>query len=306
VEIIHMNGRVYDYNVGRFLSVDPFIKDAGNSQAINPYSYVLNNPLNFTDPTGYLYEPGDRGAAAGLAVSVATGLTSEQDARTLEAVDAASPFGGGLAGSTDLGVGVKEFLATLAITGSVTVASEVLSNVDLSKRRRGNNGSNSNVQSSGKTTDIGSRENTKSDEVYHGTDNESANSIMTEGLSVRRNQNADSLADESGFSVTSDRQEAIDMAVGKTALRNHEQGRNDLKPAVLKAKKSDLPQMRTHQDAELGETFDNANESKIPRSEFKKVGPNVFKSEASNVTSERGGSRFQSNRIGTKLIKRGN
>lgn len=52
-ELIHMNGRVYDYNLGRFLSVDPFIQGAGNSQAINPYSYVLNNPLSGTDPSGY-------------------------------------------------------------------------------------------------------------------------------------------------------------------------------------------------------------------------------------------------------------
>jgi hypothetical protein len=47
-----MNGRVYDYNVGRFLSVDPFIHGSG-SQGINPYSYILNNPLAGTDPTGY-------------------------------------------------------------------------------------------------------------------------------------------------------------------------------------------------------------------------------------------------------------
>jgi RHS repeat-associated protein len=53
VEIIHMNGRVYDYNVGRFLSVDPVIVDPTNTQAINPYSYVMNNPLAYTDPSGY-------------------------------------------------------------------------------------------------------------------------------------------------------------------------------------------------------------------------------------------------------------
>ena len=53
VELIHMNGRVYDYNLGRFLSVDPFIQGVGNSQGINPYSYVMNNPLGYTDPTGY-------------------------------------------------------------------------------------------------------------------------------------------------------------------------------------------------------------------------------------------------------------
>jgi RHS repeat-associated protein len=56
VEIIHMNGRVYDYNVGRFLSVDPVIVDPTNTQAINPYSYVMNNPLSYTDPSGYATE----------------------------------------------------------------------------------------------------------------------------------------------------------------------------------------------------------------------------------------------------------
>ena len=50
-ELIHMNGRVYDYNVGRFLSVDPFVHEG--SQGINPYSYIMNNPLAGTDPTGY-------------------------------------------------------------------------------------------------------------------------------------------------------------------------------------------------------------------------------------------------------------
>ena len=53
VELIHMNGRVYDYALGRFLSVDPFIQFPLNSQSLNPYSYILNNPLSGTDPTGY-------------------------------------------------------------------------------------------------------------------------------------------------------------------------------------------------------------------------------------------------------------
>ena len=48
-----MNGRIYDYNLGRFLSVAPFIQDPGNSQSMNPYSYIMNNPLAGTDPTGY-------------------------------------------------------------------------------------------------------------------------------------------------------------------------------------------------------------------------------------------------------------
>ena len=51
-----MNGRVYDYNLGRFLSVDPFIQSPGNSQSMNPYSYIMNNPLAGVDPSGYKIE----------------------------------------------------------------------------------------------------------------------------------------------------------------------------------------------------------------------------------------------------------
>ncbi|MET1257621.1 RHS repeat domain-containing protein, partial [Aliikangiella maris] len=52
-QLTHMNGRVYDYNLGRFLSVDPFIQEPGNSQSMNPYSYIMNNPMAGTDPSGY-------------------------------------------------------------------------------------------------------------------------------------------------------------------------------------------------------------------------------------------------------------
>jgi RHS repeat-associated protein len=51
--LIHMNGRVYDPVLGRFLSADPYIQDPGNLQSYNRYSYVLNNPLFYTDPSGY-------------------------------------------------------------------------------------------------------------------------------------------------------------------------------------------------------------------------------------------------------------
>jgi RHS repeat-associated protein len=63
-QLIHMNGRVYDYNLGRFLSVDPFIQEPGNSQSMNPYSYIMNNPLAGTDPTGYLIRAGSGGSSA--------------------------------------------------------------------------------------------------------------------------------------------------------------------------------------------------------------------------------------------------
>ena len=53
VALIHMGGRVYDYSLGRFLNVDPVIGNPLSSQSLNPYSYIGNNPLSGTDPTGY-------------------------------------------------------------------------------------------------------------------------------------------------------------------------------------------------------------------------------------------------------------
>ncbi|ALU44680.1 toxin TcdB middle/N-terminal domain-containing protein [Pseudoalteromonas rubra] len=57
VNIIHMNGRIYDPTLGRFLQADPYIQAPQNSQSYNRYSYVLNNPLSYTDPSGYFFNP---------------------------------------------------------------------------------------------------------------------------------------------------------------------------------------------------------------------------------------------------------
>lgn len=50
-----MNGRVYDPIVGRFLSPDNYVQAPDNTQSFNRYSYVLNNPLKYTDPTGWKF-----------------------------------------------------------------------------------------------------------------------------------------------------------------------------------------------------------------------------------------------------------
>lgn len=54
--IIHMNGRIYDPTLGRFLQADPHIQAPLNSQNYNRYSYVLNNPMSYTDPSGYFFK----------------------------------------------------------------------------------------------------------------------------------------------------------------------------------------------------------------------------------------------------------
>jgi RHS repeat-associated protein len=51
--LVHLNGRVYDPYVGRMMSADPVVGDPLSGQSWNRYSYVWNNPLAYTDPTGY-------------------------------------------------------------------------------------------------------------------------------------------------------------------------------------------------------------------------------------------------------------
>jgi RHS repeat-associated protein len=51
--LVHLNGRVYDPTFGRMISADPTVPDPLDPQAWNRYSYVGNDPLTFTDPTGF-------------------------------------------------------------------------------------------------------------------------------------------------------------------------------------------------------------------------------------------------------------
>ncbi|TAJ17834.1 MAG: RHS repeat-associated core domain-containing protein [Rugosibacter sp.] len=53
LDLIHMNGRIYDPVIGRFLSPDPYLQAPGNLQSYNRYAYCFDNPLVCTDPSGY-------------------------------------------------------------------------------------------------------------------------------------------------------------------------------------------------------------------------------------------------------------
>lgn len=51
--LTHMNGRLYDPLLSRFVSADPTVDNPFDLQSLNRYSYVNNNPMGFTDPSGY-------------------------------------------------------------------------------------------------------------------------------------------------------------------------------------------------------------------------------------------------------------
>jgi RHS repeat-associated protein len=53
VDLMFYKARFYDGHTGRFASADSIVPGAGNPQALNRYSYVLNAPTRYTDPTGH-------------------------------------------------------------------------------------------------------------------------------------------------------------------------------------------------------------------------------------------------------------
>jgi RHS repeat-associated protein len=57
--LIDMRGRFYDPALRRFLSPDPVVASLHDSQGQDPYAYVRNNPLTFTDPTGFISVDGN-------------------------------------------------------------------------------------------------------------------------------------------------------------------------------------------------------------------------------------------------------
>ena len=63
--VIHMNGRIYEPTIGRFMQADPMIQAPDELQSYNRYSYVWNNPLNAADPSGFcrlgcFWQPGSK------------------------------------------------------------------------------------------------------------------------------------------------------------------------------------------------------------------------------------------------------
>ena len=86
VRLIHMNGRLYDPVLRSFLMPDNFIQDPGNTQNYNRYSYVLNNPLSYTDPSGE--------EAIGLGIAVIIAVAVAVTSYTMNALLRDVPFSG--------------------------------------------------------------------------------------------------------------------------------------------------------------------------------------------------------------------
>jgi RHS repeat-associated protein len=58
--IYHYNARFYSPYINHFLSADTIVPGYTNPQNLNRYSYVTNNPLRYTDPSGRCLFAGNR------------------------------------------------------------------------------------------------------------------------------------------------------------------------------------------------------------------------------------------------------
>lgn len=117
IGLINMNGRVYDPIVGRFVSADSNIDGVTDTQGYNRYSYVLNNPLSLTDPSGYSWWGKHRKQLAAAAAIVLPNVFGPvyypkqyEQAMTVAAIVGATVLtGGAAAGALGLAPGSLEY-----------------------------------------------------------------------------------------------------------------------------------------------------------------------------------------------------
>ncbi|AZB18411.1 hypothetical protein EG352_11770 [Chryseobacterium indologenes] len=143
VGIIHMNGRLYDPLLRRFLNADENIQDPNNTQNYNKYGYVMNNPLMFNDPNGEelvtlfaismaaIVKAIIIGAAVGLAAyTLSLAVTGNFDQWNLLGAFKAT-FTGAVSGAVTFGIGSLFSGAGGCITAASQVIKETVGNVGL-------------------------------------------------------------------------------------------------------------------------------------------------------------------------------
>lgn len=139
VNIINMNGRVYDHHLHKFLQPDNNIQDFYNTQNYNRYGYVMNNPTKYTDESGEFWW-----VIGALFNSYAAGYQSSGDF---------NPFNWGNTDWTNAGLG---FASSAASYGATYYADNYITNYgnnDMMVDEEVNNfsnyndlGTNSNIQ----------------------------------------------------------------------------------------------------------------------------------------------------------------
>lgn len=119
--LINMNGRLYDPALGRFLSPDNYVQLPDFSQSFNRYSYCLNNPLKYTDPSGEFFGLDDA-IIIGICIAGAANVWANWDDIQLDWGHGIASFFMG-AGSAALGI-VNPILGTAVLGASNSILNQ--------------------------------------------------------------------------------------------------------------------------------------------------------------------------------------
>ncbi|OAV66206.1 Cell wall-associated polypeptide CWBP200 [Bacteroidales bacterium Barb6XT] len=135
IGLINMNARLYDPLIGRFFSPDPKMMD-GETQALNRYSYAMNNPFAYTDPSGEfatlaaVIVGAVVGAVAAGAATAATLAKSGASASEMAWKIPVATIIGGVAGALGGGIGGAMYaaggVALAALSGVASTAATSL------------------------------------------------------------------------------------------------------------------------------------------------------------------------------------
>jgi RHS repeat-associated protein len=104
--LYYYGGRYSDPDLGRFVSPDPFVSDP-DPQNLNRYSYVINNPINYIDPSGYFHRHKSGGSFLGsflgtmfgTLISIFTGIPAFEFFAATYSTTTAAVLSGAIAGS---------------------------------------------------------------------------------------------------------------------------------------------------------------------------------------------------------------
>ena len=97
--IINANARLYDPVIGRFFSPDPFVQAPDFTQNYNRYSYCLNNPVMYSDPTGEIFVIDDAIIVGAMIGAFFGGIRADQKGESFLGGMIKGAFIGGLGGA---------------------------------------------------------------------------------------------------------------------------------------------------------------------------------------------------------------
>ena len=123
VGLIHMNGRLYDPTLHRFLQPDNYVQDPFNTQNFNRYGYCLNNPLVYVDQNGEFWHI-VVGALVGGVVNLVANLNNSQGFWEYLAAFGVGALGGAVTaavGGSDGGASFLAITGTAAGMGALTM-----------------------------------------------------------------------------------------------------------------------------------------------------------------------------------------